>query len=411
MLFIPLALWAYLRKGWTWYAVAMVLFVLALLSKEQSAVLPGLFLLADLIWPDDCTNWRRRIVRWSPILAIFAGYFLVRHIIFGGRSIHVDVWNHPLQPLVSLLYGLQTTIAPFVDLRYEPPANVWFSWPLSALSVLMLGVLVFGIVKSVRPIVLAAVFWLAWFVLLQLPTAHIVAEQEAPFSERYVALATLAFPALAAAMVSQFRRAALMKVAVAMAMIWITVLGVISFARGEFYANDLAFDGQWELSNPQSSVAHSGMGVAYEKRGDTDRALAEYNAALACNPDDWTANDNLGVILLNRGQYWPAEKHLRIVVAAHIHDPQIMVNYGITLEMLSMQQKNIPFRNAARKWFEHAINSNPNDANAHFELGAWQARFGDPAIARKELQTALSLNPHLRQARVMLDQLNQPKPR
>lgn len=411
MLFIPLAVWAYLRGGWKWYAGAMILFVLALLSKEQAAVLPGLFLLADLIWPGKSASWRQRLMRWIPILLIYCGYFVLRHLIFGGRSIHIDVWNHPLEPLQSLLYGVQTAIAPFVELRYEPPMKVWFSWPLSFVSALMLVILIIGVLKSAKPVVLAAIFWLAWFVLLQLPTAHLVAEQEALFSERYVALAALAFPAIVAGIASQFYRPAAIKISVAAAMVWIAILGAISFARGGFYANDLAFDGQWELTNPRSAVAHSGMGVAFEKRGDIARAIGEYNAALACNPDDWTANDNLGVILLNRGQYWPAERHFRIVVAAKIHDPQIMVNYGITLEMISMQEKNVPFRDAARKWFEHAIEADLNYANAHFELGAWHVRFGDAAIARSELQKALSLDPNLRQARNLLGELTRAKRR
>jgi tetratricopeptide (TPR) repeat protein len=332
-------------------------------------------------------------IRWIAIVAIFGGYFVLRHFIFGGRSIHIDVWNHPFQPFVSLLYGLQTTVTPFIDLRYEPPFDVWFSRPLTILSAAALVASINVVAKLERPVILAAIFWLVWFVLLQLPTAHFVAEQEAPFSERYVALAALGFSATVATFISQSRR---LKITPILASAWIVALALISYCRAGFYADDFAFDSQWELTNPRSSVAHSSMGVAYEKIGRTDNAIAEYNAALACNPNDWTANDNLGVILLHRGQYWPAERHLRIVIAADIHDPQIMVNYGITLEMISIQEKNIPFRNAARKWFEHAIKVNPAFANAHYELAKWHQRFGDPGIARKEMQTALALDPSLK---------------
>ena len=100
MVFIAFSVWAYLREAWRWYAVSMVCFVLALLSKEQSAVLPGIFVVGDLLWS---SGWRRNVARWTPIALIFAGYFALRHIIFGGRSIHVDVWDHPLGPLQSLL--------------------------------------------------------------------------------------------------------------------------------------------------------------------------------------------------------------------------------------------------------------------------------------------------------------------
>jgi Tfp pilus assembly protein PilF len=404
MVFIAFSVWAYLREAWRWYAVSMVCFVLALLSKEQSAVLPGIFVVGDLLWS---SGWRRNVARWTPIALIFAGYFALRHIIFGGRSIHVDVWDHPLGPLQSLLYGLQTAVLPFVELRYEPPISVWFSWPRSLLSAVALAALIWGIVKCGRSAIAAGIFWLTWFVLLQLPTAHIVAEQEAPFSERYAALACLAFASLIAVVASRLENRKAKTVCIGAATIWIAALALISFARGGYYASDMAFDSQWELTNPKSAEAHSGMGVVYEKRGDVDSAIAEYEDALTCNPQDWTANDNLGVILMKRGQYRAAERYLRIVAAAHIHDPQIMINYGLTLEMLSIQEKNVPFRDAARKWFEHAIKIDPDYANAHFELGAWHARFGDPAIARAELLKALSLDPNLEQAKIVLAQLNQ----
>lgn len=424
MLFIPLAIWAYLRDGWRWYVTAMVLFVVALLCKEQSVVLPGLFLLADLLWLSD--TWRRKILRWIPMLLIFAGYFLLRHSIFGRHSIHIDVWQHPLQFGLSILYGLQSTIVPYVTLHYEPPfaqyvwipTSVnpvlfgWFFWPLMTIATIILILLIIGVMRfgfsNRQSITCAAIFWLGWFVLLQLPTAHLVAEQEAPFSERYVALAALALPAILAAIISQIRCREIAEISTAAAAIWVAAFAVISFTRGSFYADDLAFNHQWELTNPQSSVAHSGMGIAYEKLGDINHAIAEYNTALACNANDWTANTAMGIILLKRGQYWPAEKHLRIVIAAHTHDPRVMVNYGLAVEMISIKERNIGFRNAARKWFEDAIRLSPDYAEAHFQLGAWHAQFGDLPAARAELQTALSHDPNLSQAKAWLDRLNSP---
>ena len=254
-------------SGWKWYAAAMVLFALALLCKEQSAVLPGLFVLADLLW---LGNWRRSIVRWIAIVLILAGYFLLRHLYLRNRC-HPRrcLLDHPLQPFESLLYGLQTAISR-LSIAYQPPINVWFSWPLAIFSVLALGALMFGIVKSGRTVVLAAIFWLGWFVLLQLPTAHIVAEQE------NTVFRTIRCPGGAGVSGDSRRRCLatpprrMIGISV-VAAIWLVVLGMISFNRGGFYANDMAFNSQWERTNPQSSVAHSGMGIVYEKRATSTR--------------------------------------------------------------------------------------------------------------------------------------------
>ncbi len=223
-----------------------------------------------------------------------------------------------------------------------------------------------------------------------------MAEQEAGYSERYVALAGVGFAAVVAGVVSRVKKPRAIGACAVAAVLWVLGMGAISFGRAQYYFNDLAFDGQWERTNPKSSVAHSGLGVAYEKMGQTDNAVAEYEVALACNPGDWTANDNLGVILLHRGDYWEAEKHLRVDIEAEIHDPQIMVNYGIALEMLGVKEKNPAFRDAGRKWFEAVVKSNPEDANGHFELGMWELRFGDKSLGRVELSMAYELDPGLK---------------
>src|SRR5580704_17582551 len=49
ILFIILTIWPYLGRRITWFCSAMLFFIAALLCKEQAAVLPGLFLLADLL--------------------------------------------------------------------------------------------------------------------------------------------------------------------------------------------------------------------------------------------------------------------------------------------------------------------------------------------------------------------------
>ena len=66
-LFIILTIWAYLGRGTVWFCLAMLLFLAALLCKEQAAVLPGLFLLADLLGLSDPPNLFDRLD--SPLSA------------------------------------------------------------------------------------------------------------------------------------------------------------------------------------------------------------------------------------------------------------------------------------------------------------------------------------------------------
>ena len=145
------------------------MFPAALLCKEQAAVLPGIFIIIDLLWrrfsPSPCTqgegggegswsalNWKTWLWRWLPTWAMLAGYFLWRRHIFGGRTIHIAVQHHPLQFIYSMLYGLQTTIAPYVPFSYEPPFAGWFYWPLMLIAAAVLMGLIVGVMRSASSI-------------------------------------------------------------------------------------------------------------------------------------------------------------------------------------------------------------------------------------------------------------------
>src|SRR5262249_58752993 len=73
-----LAVYAFLRSGSRWYAVALAAFAAALFSKEQSVVVPALFVLADgLRLSADAPggDLRRWAARYLPIAAIVRLYF------------------------------------------------------------------------------------------------------------------------------------------------------------------------------------------------------------------------------------------------------------------------------------------------------------------------------------------------
>ena len=257
-LFILLATWAWLGQGWRSFSLAIAMFIAALLSKEQAVVLPGIFLLADLL---GLTQPRQNHVgRYLIISITVLLYFLARHLIFSQSNLHLMIAQHPLEPLKSMLYGTQTGIAPFMALHYEPPFDVWFDKPLTMISIAVVILLIAGAIFSSKPIRMTATFWLGWFILLQLPTAHIL-QQEAAYSERYAALAILALPAIAAAILlnciaqQRFRQAATI-----FALMWTLLLASVSFLRGEYYANDISFCKQWLNTNPSAAGPHDGLG-------------------------------------------------------------------------------------------------------------------------------------------------------
>jgi tetratricopeptide (TPR) repeat protein len=118
---------------------------------------------------------------------------------------------------------------------------------------------------------------------------------------------------------------------------------------------------------------HVAAGAAALERGDLDRAEAELHLALAYEPGMPHALNDLGVIALAR------------------HD-----------------------RVAARRWFEEAVRSNDDFAEAHANLGALALDEGDAEAALPHLVAALAIDPgyvparhNLARALVALGRLDQ----
>lgn len=55
--------------------------------------------------------------------------------------------------------------------------------------------------------------------------------------------------------------------------------------------------------NPSDSGAHCNLGAVYQKRGNYEAALREYNTAIRLNPSDMQARLNLGLLYFEQGNY------------------------------------------------------------------------------------------------------------
>jgi tetratricopeptide (TPR) repeat protein len=393
---IILTVCAYLGSGWRWFAIAMFLFACALLSKEQAAVLPGIFLLADLLQlTPGPRNVHGAATKYSVIVTIFGFYFFLRHLIFHESTVHFTFLQHPLEPLTSLLYGIQTAVTPFMALHYEPPFDSWFDGRLAAVSCAIVLILIIAVANRRRKIGRAAIFWLGWFMLLQLPTAHLI-EQEAAYSERYVALAVLAFPAavmtvLAAAAPSRLRTAAATAVG-----IWMLIAGTVTYFRGAYYTDDASFCLQWENTNPHAAGPHDGFGRIAQEREEYSTAVSEYQTALTIQPNDATAHNNLANLLADRGDFSGASQHYEWLLSHPsfgADQAATMTNYAQLLGQEAFNRRDSTMRDRAHGLLDAAIQIKPDYAQAHYILGEWNEAFGSPDAAIRQYNIALHLKP------------------
>jgi tetratricopeptide (TPR) repeat protein len=407
-LFIILATWAYLGRGAISFCGAMLLFVIALLCKEQAAVLPAIFVLADLAGLTDFpAKSAARIGRYLSIAVIFAFYFVVRHLIFHRQTLHLALFQHPLEPFQSFLYGIQTAITPFMSLRYEPPFQTWFSARLAVISCAVVLALVIAALARGKSTRAGAIFWVGWFILLQLPTAHIV-EQEAGYSERYAALAILAVPAIAAMLLCDRIKSRPRAAGFAAFSIWIALLACITYFRGSYYSDDASFCIQWQNTSPDAAGPHDGLGLLAQQRGQFPTAIQQYQAALDIQPDDATARNNLANLLATTGDFAGATQQYQWLMnnPASGADPvATMTNYAQLLGEEAFNRRDAALRDHAHQLLLEAIAIRPDYAQSHYILGLWNEAFGSREAAIRQFKFALSLQPGWNEVQQKLDGL------
>ena len=317
-----LAVVCHLRAGSAWRAGAGLAFAAALFSREQAVVIPVLFVLADLLAlsEDPPRDFQRWALRYAPVALLLGFYFVVRHVLFGGQE-----WEPGsiAGPFWALLYALQTIVAPFVELHYEPTRAVWLSGPRLAVTALVVAALAFAAARA-RP-GKRGWFWSAWFVLALLPTANLL-KQEALFDERYAFLASLGFLAFAASVVP---RGARWPAAAGLALAGVCAL--ISFRRAGSFRDDIAFSTQWLATNPESVNALFALGFARGQLGDSQGAIPCFEKVLELQPDSAYAHNNLGSELLEAGRRDEALEHFRRALEILPDYPEAHLNVGLIL--------------------------------------------------------------------------------
>ena len=111
-----------------------------------------------------------------------------------------------------------------------------------------------------------------------------------------------------------------------------------------------------------SGRLHSRIADLLIRRGEKDRAIAEYEKAAQINPADLDSQNNLATAYLEKGRLADAERVFKWILT---NDPELRGSterYGTGLNSEAGSQ-------AARGYFERAVRLDPDLVEAHMNLG------------------------------------------
>ncbi len=362
-----------LGAGRGWLALAFVLWVGSLLSKEIGAVWPLMLLGYDrLVLAGDAEPSRRRWRRvLAPLLGLTVLAGLVRLAVLvlvehpGGAEI---IWRYGLVEVEVLFRYFSLLLLPVNQSIFHQVSEVfWPPAPRMVLAVIWLAAWLGAAWKLAR-LDGAIALGMLWFVLLLVPSSVLVLlNLGEPMAEHRVYLAAAGFFLAAGTIVGHVwaffdTRTPRSRLAVRGSLaVWLTVLGGLTVLRNEVWSDSVRL---WQDATEQAPdiwVPHVMLGTALQERGAHEDAIVAFRRAIGLRPAEQAPYMRLGLAQAELGRLTEARATFQTLLTL---DPTSAVGHN-GLGAVALLEGH---HDEARRQYEEALRHHPDDLTARQSL-------------------------------------------
>ena len=379
-----------------WYLLSLAFFVCAMLSKTVAASLPAAMLLV--------TWWKRGRIEWRdvrPLISFFAiglalawntalmektrvgafgadwSFSLAERTLIAGRAL----WFYA----AKLVWPSQLT---FIYPRWQIDAGQWIQWlfPLGAVALIASAWWLRGRIGR-GPLV--ALLFFGGTLLPALGFVNVYPMRFSFVADHFQYLASVGVFALASVAFSKNRIVERASFALPL------LLGVLTWQQTRVYRNLETLWTDTLHKNPSAWLAHNNLGNVLLDRGNADSAMTHYREAVRLKPDYYEGLGNLGAALLRLGAVEEArtrtDEALRTApgyTPALINRAAILLRDGLPDDAIVLLQS--------------VLGQEPANSEALNTLGSAFAMRADFENARAAFEAALRISPELVSARVNL---------
>ena len=383
------------------YVLSLLAYILAVLSKPTSLMLPFLLILLDF-WPLRRLS-KRAVIEKIPFFVVFVfaaavTFISQRRLSPVGLASDFSLIRTGLVLGHNIVFYAVKTVWPIHLSSYYPfPEPFTIShWPVLAglLGTCVLIMLLFLSLYKTRALLTS---WLFFFVAI-LPTMQLVTFTDVIAANRFMYLPLLGFLLPVASFLSWFlysRRAALPLTARrAATLVAVIALGcselVLTYGYLQNWRDTVSLYRYMVRLSPNSAKLHNNLGNALMQLREINEAIEQYRIAIRLDPDYVRVHTNLGNALGELGRYDDAIEHYRTALRMK-PDPAASyykIHYNLAV-VLARQRRADEAIDSCRE----AIQLEPDFAPAHQQLGlllASQSRL-DEAI--DEFNIVLRMQP------------------
>lgn len=388
------------------FVFAFISGLLAFLSKENTASLPGIILLTEyLLFDQTFEGWKKKIPWFAFSFSVWIIFLIIvlrmpneasqgqglfedvsglmketetvsrwRYLCtqFNVIGIYIKLLFFPVGQNLDHLYAFKKG---FLD-GYTPFAFLF-----------LVGLVVIGILNlKKRPIIAYAIFW--FFLTLSVESS-IIPIRDALFEHRlYLPMFGFAiFIAYLIMGLSAYQRS----LGIPVSLVIVLSLGTMTLLRNHVWRDGLTLWSDVVSKNPLNPRAHNSLGSVLAELGRMEEAASHFTEALRIMPDYTDALNNLGSAKGRMGKPDEAVNHFSEALRIDPDYEEAHYNLGIILERLGNYDL------AATHLLE-AVRLKPDYWEAYNSLGSIRMKQGKPREAEKHILEALRFNPDYAEA-------------
>jgi protein O-mannosyl-transferase len=382
------------RRSTFFYALALVLFLGALLAKTTAFSLSAALLLI-LWWRRGALRWRADVLPTLPFFALAVGlcgvtFWLEKtHVGAQGSDFELTFLQRCLVAGRVFWFYLGKLLWPaklcFVYPRWQPEAGVWWQWLYPAGAAGAGAALWLARERIGRGPITALLFYVGTlFPVLGFMNAYFM--RYSFVCDHWVYLSSLGiFALLAAGAARAAERWKEEKLVYGLAAVVLSILALLTWRQAGTFRD---METLWRATiakNPQCWMAQNNLGAWFLGRGKPVEAETLYREALRLKPDEVT-HYNLGATLAVQGKVEEAMQCYEQALKIKPDYPEALNNLG---SILTKQNK----LEQAIQHYERALELKPDFAEAHYNLGIALAAQGKPDEAIQHYEQALQCKP------------------
>jgi protein O-mannosyl-transferase len=382
------------------YTLSAFCGVLAFLSKQNTASLPGAIVLVEYLLIDRTwQGWKKKALwfflgfgLWILFALFITGFFGDG---FEGRRLLEDVsgmmretetvsrWQYLCTQFNVLVVYIRLLFLPVnQNLDYMYPFKSGFFDSYTAFAFIFLFcIALIGIwqIKK-RPVVSLGIFW--FFITLSVESS-IIPIGDALFEHRlYLPMFgfSLMAPYLLFDVFFKYK-----KFVIYFLLIIILSLGLATYQRNNIWKSVRTLWSDVVLKNPKNYRAYNNLGIGMFLKGHTIKAIEKFMQSLRIKPDFLEAHNNLGIALRNQGRFEEAIEHYVAALRANPNHPKVYNNIGVVLRKQGRFQEAIDY-------FIKAIKIDSDYKKAHNNLGSLLEGLGRLDEAIHHYKKVLEIN-------------------